>query len=248
MSEKYVNSIQEYLDQDWQLGRRTSEPSQVVVPFDNYERIEKHYAQAGQDLFALSCLNGKTNGIYLELGCETPTIINNTYLLEDKFSWKGVSVDINPIQHPKDPLSWEQRNSILLKEDCRLLDFDKIINLVDSNHFDYLSLDLEPALTTLECLSNIPFDKVSFSVITYEHDAYSRGDFCKQESRKIMNKHGYKSICTDVIWHGNVFEDWYFNPKDVSYDRIQGLQSDNKEWTEILFKEEFYREFTGEYK
>ena len=43
-----------------------------------------------QDIFVLSMLNGKKNGIYVEIGADKPKVINNSYLLESVFDWSGV--------------------------------------------------------------------------------------------------------------------------------------------------------------
>ena len=49
--------------------------------FSGLENIEQIYSQCYQDLFVLSCLNGKTNGTYLEIGAGRPFYGNNTALL-----------------------------------------------------------------------------------------------------------------------------------------------------------------------
>ena len=36
-----------------------------------------------QDIFVLSMLNGKKNGVYVEIGADQPRVISNTYLLEN---------------------------------------------------------------------------------------------------------------------------------------------------------------------
>lgn len=239
---KHIASLREYKSQDWMGARRVPMPSQFRVPFNECKNIDKHYSQAGQDLFVLSCLNGKSKGVYLDIGCGSPTMINNTYLLEDCFSWGGISIDISPDPWDGEILSWEQRDSLLLKEDARYLDFDKITKIASSNHFDYLSIDLEPAAVSLECLKNIPFDKVSFSVITYEHDFYrGLGDY-REESREIIEKNGYKSVCRNVKWNGLTFEDWYYNPNYISRDTVHPLDSDDQEWQQILFTEDFFEQ------
>jgi len=206
----------------------------LVLRFDSDELVKKNYSQAAQDIFVLCCLNGEPAGTFLDLGCHHPTDINNTYLLEDQFFWRGVSIDISA---PMIEL-YTCRNTVSLNEDCTRLDFDKIIALGQTHHFDYLSLDLEPASVTLDCLTSIPFDKIEFSLITYEHDSYRFGEQHTENSRKIIEKHGYKRICSNVSNGGNIYEDWYYNPKYVSYERIKILESANKEWRDILFKQQ----------
>jgi len=211
-----------------------------ALSFDGDKEVKENYSQAGQDIFVLSCLNGKKNGTFLDLGCNHPLNGNNTFLLENKFLWKGVSIDIDE----KMISLWkEQRTTLVLNKDCRNLNFDEIISALNTNHIDYLSMDLEPADATLYSLSTIPFDKVEFSLITYEHDLWRFGEYCMKESRKIMEKYGYKRICTNVgdpcpvTKSQNPFEDWYYNPKYVSYERIKVLKSYSEDWKKFLFRE-----------
>jgi hypothetical protein len=202
------------------------------LPFNNCNKLLNNYSQAGQDLFVLSCLNGKENGTFLDFGCYHPIDINNTYLLEKEFSWSGLSFDIN--QQMID--EFHVRSSKAYAVNCLEIQFDNLIKDANTNKFDYLSLDLEPALTTLDCLKTIPFDKLEFSIITFEHDFYRFGDFCRDQSRKLLQQAGYKLICSNVKNVNNIFEDWYYNPKYVNYEDIKILESYDKEWSDIVFK------------
>ena len=47
-----------------------------------------------QDMFVLSMLDGKKNGVYVEIGADQPRVISNTYLLETEFDWMGVSFEL----------------------------------------------------------------------------------------------------------------------------------------------------------
>jgi hypothetical protein len=50
-------------------------------------------SQAGQELFVIAMTQGRRNGTWLEIGCGDPIRSNNTYLLEKRFGWTGVSID-----------------------------------------------------------------------------------------------------------------------------------------------------------
>jgi hypothetical protein len=204
----------------------------LQIEFKNSETINKNYSQSAQDIFVLMCLDGKKNGTFLDLGCHHPININNTYLLETHYNWDGVSIDIDKSMTDLFGI----RKTTSLTEDCTKLDFNKILNLYDSKHIDYLSLDLEPASITLNCLKTIPFNDIEFSVITFEHDVYRFGDDCRNKSRELLEGYGYKRICSDVSNGYNIYEDWYYNPKYVSHDRIKIIESEGKEWSDILFK------------
>lgn len=201
--------------------------------FEKHHGIQKNYSQAGQDLFVLSTLNGKRDGKFLDLGCHHPTQGgNNTYLLEKDFNWNGLSYDINP--GPIKEFS-KYRNSKAFCQDCLNINWNEVISF--SNHFDYLSLDLEPAAITFECLKRIPLDKIEFSVITYEHDMYRFGEEYKIASHQLLSSYGYVRVCENIKHNGNIFEDWYINPKYVEITpQLESLKyHSNKEFSDIVF-------------
>lgn len=200
--------------------------------FKESENIIKNYSQASQDIFVLSCLNGKRKGTFLDLGCHDPIDINNTYLLENSFDWKGVSYDIDShmIERYK-----ENRKNLAFVKDCTKIDFEEVLSFYDSNHIDYLSLDLEPASVTYDCLKRIPFEKIEFSIITFEHDFYRFGDEIRTNSREIFQKYGYYLLCSNVSDGTNIYEDWYINPKYVDLSRVSVLESESLSWQKILY-------------
>ncbi len=51
-------------------------------------------SQAGQELFVIAMTQGRRNGTWLEIGCGDPIRSNNTYLLEKRFGWTGISIDM----------------------------------------------------------------------------------------------------------------------------------------------------------
>lgn len=203
------------------------------IQFKNSDSITQNYSQAGQDLFVLSVLNGKKEGKFLDLGCHHPTEGgNNTYLLEKEFNWNGLSYDINPTPIKEFP---KYRASKAVCQDCLNISWEEVISF--SNHFDYLSLDLEPASITFECLKRIPLDKIEFSIITYEHDMYRFGEEYKIASHELLNSYGYIRICENIKHNGNIFEDWYINPKYVEITpQLENLKyHSNKEYSDIVF-------------
>ena len=68
--------------------------SKLKYKFKGIETIDQNYSQSFQDMFILSMLNGKKKGTFLEIGAHDPVFISNTYLLESKFDWCGISIDI----------------------------------------------------------------------------------------------------------------------------------------------------------
>ena len=67
----------------------------LKTKFTGAEGIENNWSQSMQDMFVLSMLDGKKNGVYVEVGADQPRVISNTYLLETEFDWAGVSFELD---------------------------------------------------------------------------------------------------------------------------------------------------------
>lgn len=57
------------------------------------------YSQLGQDLWVLEETNNKRGGFFVDIGATDGITINNTYLLEKDFGWKGVLAEPNEVYH-----------------------------------------------------------------------------------------------------------------------------------------------------
>ena len=187
--------------------------------FTGIESIEHNYSQSLQDMFVLSVLNGKRLGTYLEIGADQPININNTYMMEHYFGWKGVSIDIVDNYNFKT----NRLNGYVLADATTLNYTDICTEFNLGNQIDYLSLDIEPNDLTLKALKQLPLDKIRFSVITYETDFY-RPDNTKEhniqirnESRSILESHGYIRVNGNVadVTPDYPFEDWYVDPNVI---------------------------------
>ena len=66
-------------------------------------------------------------------------------------------------------------------------------------------------------LKNIPFDELSFGVITYEHDYYcDQSKSYRRKARKILNKAGYILVAANISPDKNSpYEDWWVHPQNV---------------------------------
>lgn len=183
--------------------------------FNDLELVKQNYSQAYQDMFVLSMLNGKRNGTYLEIGSSDPFHGNNTALLETKFNWNGISIDISDIE--VDKFKKVRKNPVYLA-DATTVDYDK---LLQENGFkgqiDYLQLDCDPPSITYEILTKIPFDKYTFSVITYEHDHYTdETQPYREKSREFLKSKGYELIGSNIAPNDtDNFEDWWIYSKDI---------------------------------
>ena len=151
--------------------------------FIGAEDIENNFSQAFQDLFVLSILDGKKNGTYVEIGGDHPVVINNSYILESQYGWKGVSFEL--IQTAVDFYNSLRTNPCLC-EDATTADYKAIFEENNfPNQIDYLQVDIEPAQQTLNALLQLPHDDYRFSVITYETDVYRDGPDCQEEVHEV---------------------------------------------------------------
>jgi hypothetical protein len=207
----------------------------LACPFKGSNNVDFFYSQAGQDIFVLSCLNGKRNGFFVDIGCYEPKLISNSYLLENSFNWKGILIDASKEAVDK-CRSERSSESIFVCEDASKINYRE---LFDSNNvpleIDYISLDCDGTVT-LEALKNLPLDKYKVNVITFEHELYKDGPFFREESRKYLESLGYYRICSDVCNNGSPYEDWYINSNVKNSNLIDALFAENKEWSKILFK------------
>ena len=182
--------------------------------FPGSEHIENNWSQSMQDMFVLSMLSGKKNGVYVEIGADQPRVISNTYLLEKDFDWAGVSFELD-----SDKVSYFNtiRRNKCICADASTYDYKFLFDQRNyPKQIDYLQLDIDPAEGTLAALKVLPLDDYRFSVITYETDVYSSGADIQDEEISILESHGYQLVSKNVKCEGNPYEDWWIDPAIVS--------------------------------
>lgn len=192
-----------------------------------------YLGQAEQDKFVLNVLKGKKNGYFLEIGSNHPININNTYLLETKYDWKGIMVEY---EHSYLELYKQYRhNSLYIINDATQVDYKSFFA---SNNvpltIDYLQIDLEAnngsTIKTLQKLDNEIFDNYKFATITFEHDIYHTNfGNTREKSREIFKRRGYRCVFEDINNCGvNPYEDWYVHPDLVDMEYVNKLIENNK--------------------
>lgn len=197
--------------------------------YKNIETVDRNFSQVYQDMFILTCLDGKKNGTYLEIGSAEPFKNSNTALLETQFGWTGVGIEYN-IDFANSHK--QQRKNPVLCTDALIVDYNKLLNkyFPNQNTIDYLQLDIEPPRNTYEALLSIPFDKYKFAVITYEHDYYvdiTRS--YRNKSRDYLESLGYELIVPNISPDQNSpFEDWWVHPELVPKSTIRILRCIDK--------------------
>lgn len=191
--------------------------------FPGIEGIDRNYSQAYQDMFVLTALDGKRNGTYLEIGSEEPKYKSNTYLLESKFDWNGISVEID---EPEVARFRAERSNAVICADATKLDYTTLLKKANfPAHIDYLQIDTEPSSTSFEVLLTIPFEKYKFAVVTFEHDhAVDFSRTYRDKSRRYLRSLGYELVVPDAgptDWYS--FEDWWVEPTLVDMNRLREM-------------------------
>ncbi len=193
--------------------------------FDGLEKIERNYSQAFQDMFILSLLNGKKNGLYLEIGAQEPFFQNNTALLETEYGWDGISIEI---REDLCNMFRQQRKNSIVCQDATTIDYTYMLDeFGKGNVFDYLQIDCEPSKTTFEILLMIPFEKYQFGIITYEHDHYvDMTNSYRNKSREYLESKGYKLIVTNISANDFCpFEDWWYHPDLIDQEMVNKMKN-----------------------
>jgi len=215
------------------LGYFKKDYDNLILKFPGSEFIENNYSQAMQDMFVLSILNGKKNGVYIEIGANNPISINNTYLLESMYDWSGISFDIN-----KDEVS--NFNSIRTNKcicaDATKFDYKFLFDYGNlPKQIDYLQVDCEPPFITLQCLLKLPLDTYRFSVITFETDLYAGGYEVQLKQEEVLSFYGYKRVVKNVC-NPQPYEDWWVDPLVVPESVWGQFSNQNIEFKKIMLK------------
>lgn len=197
--------------------------------------VVKYNAQAEQDKFVLNVMKHKQNGYFLEIGSNDPIHMNNSYILESSYHWKGIMIEYDGHHFPQYKI--HRPNSVHINSDATRVDYKALFALNNvPTHIDYLQIDLEAHLgttiSTLEKLDKEVMDNYKFAVVTFEHDIYRTSNHnTRGRSRDIFIKRGYYPVFLDVNDKGEYpFEDWYVHPDLVDMNYIKALQSRNQKY------------------
>lgn len=191
-----------------------------------------YLGQAKQDKYVLKVLNEKRNGYFLEIGSNHPIQINNSYLLETEYGWKGIMVEYHarflPLYQTHRP------NSIHVINDATKVNY---LNLFQENNvplnIDYLQIDLEAnngsTIRTLQALDTQVMDTYKFATVTFEHDIYHTNfENTRLASRDIFKRRGYVCVFEDIHYLGSPYEDWYVHPDLVDMSFVNYVIDINK--------------------
>lgn len=237
MPEKYKEKVDVMINNTWYpdtLPYTIDDMHRFKFPFKGIETIRKNHSKHFQDLFVLALNNGKRNGSYLEIGSGDPFIHNNTALLEQKFNWKGISIDNS------EALCYnfkQNRNNTVICADATEIGYEELFNLHCMDPvIDYLQIDCDEA--SIDILKNIPFDQYKFGTITFEHDSYRLGTGIRDQARSLLKKAGYVLLVNDVAFSPqHPYEDWYIHPDVIDIPK-EMIAKDNVNFIWDYFMDE----------
>lgn len=196
--------------------------------------------QAGQDSFVLNITKEKNEGFYVEIGSALPINYSNTFLLENIYKWKGISIELN--EDFVEDFN-RVRSNKCFKADATKFNYELFFK---ENNFprqiDYLQIDIDPPYANLEVLRKLPLSNYRFTVITFEHDLYSNPDNAgvKESACQILSSFGYFRFADNVMvqptrfskeWEP--FEDWYLDANLATEYNLK-TQFSNLPWPKLF--------------
>lgn len=199
--------------------------------FNFLRKKDNKFSQSGQDQFAYN-ISG-SNGTYLEIGAHDPVINSNTFNLEVKCNWNGISIEYDKSFQ----MSWgdnKLRKNNVVWDDAFNINYSSLIKQRElPNRLSYLSCDIEPAENTFNILKKVISSELNFDFISFEHDKYSIGNKYEDLSIEYLKNYNYKVAVKDVYSRNKrykIYETWFVN-NDIDFEEM-----DYSVWKEEHYK------------
>ena len=188
--------------------------------FNFLRKKDNKFSQSGQDQFAYN-ISG-SNGTYLEIGAHDPIINSNTFNLEVKCNWNGISIEYDKSFQ----MSWgdnKLRKNNVVWDDAFNINYSSLIKQRElPNRLNYLSCDIEPAENTFNILKKVISSELNFDFISFEHDKYSIGNKYEDLSIEYLKNYNYKVAIKDVYSRNKrykIYETWFVN-NDIDFEEM----------------------------
>ena len=188
--------------------------------FNFLRKKDNKFSQSGQDQFAYN-ISG-SNGTYLEIGAHDPVINSNTFNLEVKCNWNGISIEYDKSFQ----MSWSDnklRKDNVIWDDAFNINYSSLIKQRElPNRLNYLSCDIEPAENTFNILKKVISSELNFDFISFEHDKYSIGNKYEDLSIEYLKNYNYKVAVKDVYSRNKrykIYETWFVN-NDIDFEEM----------------------------
>jgi len=204
------------------LPYNPAQASSIRCSFLGLQEIHQNYSQSMQDLFVLAANQGQRDQWYLEVGSAEPFYHNNTALLETKFGWNGVSLEID--SNKAADFARQRRNPVLC-QDATTTDYEAVLQQHGApQDLGYLQIDCDPAENSYRILTAIPWSTRRFAAITFEHDYYV-DPVVRDRSREYLRKQGYELVAGDIAFdETHSYEDWWVHPELVTQQTRDNLR------------------------
>lgn len=206
---------------------------QVLKYFDNSK------SQLRQDLFALSHLNFKENGYFIEFGATNGIELSNTYLMETVFGWNGILAEPATVWHTDLKANrkcnidtncvWTNSNSTIKFNQVAFAELSTISNYSDSDAhkqarkegrtYNVNTISLNDLLAKYNAPKNI--DYLSIDTEGSEYEILNNFDFSQHTFEVITCEHNYTPMREDlhhlltskgyrrIFEDLSLFDDWY---------------------------------------
>jgi hypothetical protein len=193
-------------------------------------------SQRGQDLTIADIFEHKRDGRFLDLAANHAIILSNSMVLEQKYGWKGLCIEPNPVYTP----TYSHRTCRLIQavvgptDDLKVefnfagvmggvMGFDNRRSNKTDTHYtvsiakilqdfgmpgtiDYLSLDIEGAEAW--AFESFPWHLYTFRTLTVERP--------KRELRFLLEKNDYAFLC----YHGNFGDELWVHASLANYAEV----------------------------
>ena len=172
-----------------------------------------------QEKFVLNVLGEKLGGTFVEIGSQHPEISSNTLLLEKRFGWSGLAIEIDKLYSD---MYNNHRSSVCVNADALTFDY---IEYFEENNFpkqiDYLQIDVDdtPRHANLIALTQLPLTRYRFSTITIEHDCIR--DYTLKNMRDAQRVL-LSSLNYELVVQGES-EDFWVDKMSVPYEKYWSL-------------------------
>lgn len=200
---------------------------------------QKTFSQLGQDLWVVQRLGVKRVGFFVDIGATDGVLLNNTYLLEKQYDWRGICIepsqnDYRALQRNRtcmvsDACVWsvtgEEMEFILAKEYGGLAAVaDDDMHAAKRQAYRELGEVVRVRTTSLndllrDCNAPAEIDYISLDVEGAEFDILNTFDFAKWSVSVWTVEHNYAPQRTKIRalmeQHGYAcqeaeWDDWYF--------------------------------------
>jgi len=179
--------------------------------------LRKSKSQLKQDLFALSQLNFKRDGFFVEFGATNGLELSNTFLMETEFNWSGILAEPARCWHDALKLNrncnidtncvWKESNAIVKFNESNSAELSTIYKYrnsdshsdsrKDANIYNVRTISLNDLLIKYNAPSEI--DYLSIDTEGSEFEILNNFDFSKYKFKVITCEHNYTDMRSKIF-------------------------------------------------